>query len=183
MKCPNCGAEITGRFCAYCGSEAPSQPVNIVNNFYGESNLNQGNANRSIGCPNCGNNNVTFRREQNGLNGYRTVGMCNYFGNTWVTAQDQGIFSQGPAYNTYNYNNTYPYSRQADSNLSDKSRWIALILLLLLGVFGAHYFYAGRIGMGIVYMLTFGFWGIGYVVDIIRILLGVFKDANGRYMR
>ena len=36
MKCPNCGAEVTTRFCEYCGSEQPQQspPVTIINNYY-----------------------------------------------------------------------------------------------------------------------------------------------------
>ncbi len=179
MKCPNCGAEITGRFCSYCGSEAPSQPTHIVNNFYGNNNLNQGGANRTICCPNCGNNNVTFSREQNNFSGYKTVALCNYCGNTWITAQDNTIFTQ-PQTNVYNYTIT---RGPADSNISDKSRWIALILFVLFGALGAHYYYAGRILMGVVFMLTFGFFGIGYIVDFIRIILGYFRDSNGRYMR
>ena len=42
MKCPNCGAENTGAFCAYCGAELPKQPVNIINNYYGTVNNNNG---------------------------------------------------------------------------------------------------------------------------------------------
>ena len=43
MKCPNCNAEVTGRFCSYCGSEMPKEKetVNItdnrstvINNYY-----------------------------------------------------------------------------------------------------------------------------------------------------
>ncbi len=41
MKCPYCGAEVTGRFCSYCGSELPKKEPNvhiehnetIINNF------------------------------------------------------------------------------------------------------------------------------------------------------
>lgn len=29
MKCPYCGAEATGRFCSYCGSELPKEKQNI----------------------------------------------------------------------------------------------------------------------------------------------------------
>lgn len=40
MKCPNCAAEVTGRFCEYCGSEmkqeAP-QVINITNNYYSDA--------------------------------------------------------------------------------------------------------------------------------------------------
>lgn len=43
MKCPNCNAEVIGRFCSYCGSELPqessvnikgNQNTVITNNFY-----------------------------------------------------------------------------------------------------------------------------------------------------
>lgn len=43
MKCPNCNAEVTGRFCEYCGSELPKEKsttnINnnsktIINNYY-----------------------------------------------------------------------------------------------------------------------------------------------------
>lgn len=42
MKCPNCGAEVTGRFCSYCGSEMPKEQTSttfngnvVINNYYG----------------------------------------------------------------------------------------------------------------------------------------------------
>ena len=42
MKCPNCNAEVTSKFCSYCGSEMPkeqnSKTVNgnvVINNYYG----------------------------------------------------------------------------------------------------------------------------------------------------
>ena len=44
-------------------------------------------------------------------------------------------------------------------------------LCLFLGYFGAHKFYEGRIGMGILYLLTIGLFGIGWIVDIILILM------------
>lgn len=50
-------------------------------------------------------------------------------------------------------------------------KWIAFLLCLFLGGFGAHKFYEGRIGMGILYLLTGGLFCIGWIVDIIAILL------------
>jgi len=47
-----------------------------------------------------------------------------------------------------------------------RNKWVALILCILLGVFGAHKFYEGKIGMGILYLFTFGLLGIGWLVDI-----------------
>ena len=51
-----------------------------------------------------------------------------------------------------------------------KNKWTAFLLCLFLGVFGAHKFYEGRIGFGIVYILTAGLYGIGWFVDLICIL-------------
>lgn len=43
MKCPNCGAEVRGKFCEYCGSEMPRNETvtninnnskKIINNYY-----------------------------------------------------------------------------------------------------------------------------------------------------
>lgn len=51
-----------------------------------------------------------------------------------------------------------------------KNKWVALLLCLFLGGFGAHKFYEGKIGMGILYLFTCGLFGIGWLVDTIRIL-------------
>ncbi len=52
-----------------------------------------------------------------------------------------------------------------------KNKWVALCLCIFLGFFGAHKFYEGKIGMGILYILTLGLFGIGIFVDFILILL------------
>ncbi len=51
-----------------------------------------------------------------------------------------------------------------------KNKWVALILCILLGYFGAHKFYEGKIGMGILYIFTCGLFGIGLIIDFIAIL-------------
>lgn len=52
-----------------------------------------------------------------------------------------------------------------------KSKWVALFLCVFFGYFGFHKFYEGRIGWGILYLLTFGFCGIGWFIDILAILM------------
>lgn len=47
----------------------------------------------------------------------------------------------------------------------------ALILCILLGYFGAHKFYEGKTGMGILYVCTLGLFGIGWIADIIIIAM------------
>lgn len=51
-----------------------------------------------------------------------------------------------------------------------RNKWVALILCVFLGVFGAHKFYEGRVGMGLLYLFTLGLFGIGWVIDIVAIL-------------
>ena len=52
-----------------------------------------------------------------------------------------------------------------------KNKWISFLLCFFLGGFGAHKFYEGKIGMGILYLFTAGLFGIGWLIDIILILL------------
>lgn len=51
-----------------------------------------------------------------------------------------------------------------------KNKWVALLLCLFLGFFGIHKFYEGKILLGIVYLCTFGLFGIGWFVDCISLL-------------
>ena len=51
-----------------------------------------------------------------------------------------------------------------------KNKWVAFFLCLFLGYFGAHKFYEGKIGMGILYLLTGGLLGIGWIIDTISLL-------------
>ena len=47
-----------------------------------------------------------------------------------------------------------------------KSTGIAYLFWFFLGAFGAHKFYLGRTGMGIAYLFTLGFLGIGLLIDL-----------------
>lgn len=51
-----------------------------------------------------------------------------------------------------------------------KNKWVSLLLCIFLGFFGAHKFYEGRIGLGILYLLTAGLFGIGVFIDFIVLL-------------
>ena len=62
---------------------------------------------------------------------------------------------------------------------SDKSRGVATALASLLGLFGAHRFYVGKIGTGILQLVTLGGLGIWMLVDLIMLVSGEFKDKEG----
>ena len=48
-----------------------------------------------------------------------------------------------------------------------KNKWVSVLLCLFLGVFGVHRFYEGKIGTGLIYLLTFGLFGVGAPIDIL----------------
>lgn len=69
------------------------------------------------------------------------------------------------------------------ANVSEKNWLTAFLLCFFLGGIGVHRYYAGKIGTGILYTLTLGLFGIGYLVDLILIAVGKFTDKDGRYIR
>ena len=52
-----------------------------------------------------------------------------------------------------------------------KSQIIALLLCIFFGVLGIHRFYLGYVGWGILYLFTGGIFGIGWIIDIIRLII------------
>lgn len=51
-----------------------------------------------------------------------------------------------------------------------RNKWVALLLCIFLGFVGAHKFYEGKVGMGILYLCTVGLFGIGCFVDCVVLL-------------
>ena len=66
---------------------------------------------------------------------------------------------------------------------SDKSRAVALVLGGCLGVFGAHRFYVGKFGTGILQAVTFGGLGMWWLYDMILVSFGSFTDSEGRRVK
>lgn len=58
----------------------------------------------------------------------------------------------------------------AGVGLRPKNKWTAFLLCFFLGGLGAHKFYEGKTGMGILYIFTVGLCGIGWLIDLITIL-------------
>ncbi len=71
-------------------------------------------------------------------------------------------------------------------NLDSESqnRWLLTLLMCwFLGVWGVHRFYTGHIAIGVIQLLTFGGCGIWYLVDLILIIIGSYKDSNGNRIK
>tara|TARA_B100000963_G_scaffold184166_1_gene160079 strand:- start:480 stop:1328 length:849 start_codon:yes stop_codon:yes gene_type:complete len=62
----------------------------------------------------------------------------------------------------------------------EKSQSIAIALWFFLGAIGVHRFYLGHVGIGVLYLLTFGLCGIGWLIDGILFLTGDLKPADGK---
>lgn len=51
-----------------------------------------------------------------------------------------------------------------------KNKWLAFVLCFFFGLFGVHRFYEGKIGTGLLWLFTWGLFGIGWFVDLIILL-------------
>lgn len=63
--------------------------------------------------------------------------------------------------------------------MSEKRILPAFLLCFFLGCFGAHRFYVGKIGTGILQLITLGGLGIWALIDFIFIIIGAFTDKQG----
>lgn len=63
--------------------------------------------------------------------------------------------------------------------MTDKRILPAFLLCFFLGVFGAHRFYVGKVGTGVLQLLTLGGVGLWALADFIMIIVGAFTDKKG----
>lgn len=145
-----------------------NSPMPQNNSPFQNSNYNQmyNNPNSTKFCKFCGSN-IPF-----------DAVVCTACGRQ-VEQLNQGV-------NHYQQNNTYINNVNINNaNLSDKSRSVAGVLCALgfFGMGGIHRFYTGHIASGILYFLTYGLFGIGTIVDLVKLLRGTFFDSNGRQLK
>lgn len=67
----------------------------------------------------------------------------------------------------------------AQAAVSEKGFVPAILLCYFLGVLGIHRFYVGKIGTGILMIVTLGGFGIWIIVDMVLIATGSFRDKQG----
>jgi hypothetical protein len=72
-----------------------------------------------------------------------------------------------------------PAAASANAPLPPKSLAIAYILWFLVGIIGVHHFYMGKVGRGILWLLTLGLAGIGWLVDLFT-LPSQIRTVNAR---
>ena len=59
------------------------------------------------------------------------------------------------------------------------SKTAAILITFFFGVFGVHRFMTGKIGTGILWLISGGVFGIGWLVDFIKVCMGKYTDKNG----
>ena len=74
-------------------------------------------------------------------------------------------------------------ARADEINISPKSRMAVTLLAWFLGGFGVHRFYLGKIGTGILMIITFGGLGIWALIDFIFAVTGNMRDKDGKLIR
>lgn len=72
-----------------------------------------------------------------------------------------------------------PAAKQPGLSISPKNRWVCALLCWFFGYLGVHRFYVGKIGTGILYLCTIGFFGFGVFIDFWMIVFGAFRDKDG----
>lgn len=69
--------------------------------------------------------------------------------------------------------------RKAPSAFTSEPGKKNIVVTLLLCLIGVHRFYTGKIGTGVLFILTFGGFLIWYLIDLITIVMGRFTDSDG----
>jgi TM2 domain-containing membrane protein YozV len=69
------------------------------------------------------------------------------------------------------------------SNASAKNGIVVLLLCFFLGGLGIHRFYVGKVGTGVLMLVTAGGLGIWWLIDLIMIIIGKFTDASGNTVK
>lgn len=173
MICPKCNAEVAGRssYCPSCGC------------FLGVTNCPACGAEVTPGaafCPSCGASlPKTPQQAQEAQQTAQTQPQPQPAQQAAQPQQQPTIVINNSNANTQTI---HPMSG-VDAMTSPKNRWVALALCFFFGFLGVHRFYVGKIGTGILYLLTLGVGGIGWVIDFFTILFGGFRDKYGFWLR
>lgn len=96
-------------------------------------------------------------------------------------AEEEVFYSDDSTYLDDEESDDVEESTDAQETSSGKSQLITLLLCLFIGGIGAHRFYLGYIGIGIIFLLTGGGCGIWWLIDLIRIITQDLQPKDGRY--
>lgn len=154
MKCPYCAADYAhGEVrCSYCRSVLP-QPAQA----FQAPHVNQA---------------PPVPPMQYAPQASRPVQIINYNFVPSMTAQ-------APSSPYYDHQQLVQPMVSRNGMASTRNKGMLLLLCMFGGYLGIHHFYAGRVGKGILYLLTGGLFTIGWMIDLLTIIFGTFRDGDG----
>ena len=110
--------------------------------------------------------------------------VCPNCGN--VLQEENSTPQQTPTIIINNVNkneNTNINAGYGGNSISHKIKIAALILAIFLVCLGIHRFYVGKVGTGVIWLLTGGLFVFGWIYDIVKIASGTFTDGAGCVIR
>lgn len=127
---------------------------------------------QKIKCENCGSRDFTQ------VDGYY---VCDYCGTKYKDDEEKDTTTEQneTAKKVENFfeqlsSEANKASQEIEKNVSNKEHEIIqLILCFFLGGLGAHKFYNKKIGAGILYLFTYGLFGIGWFVDTVKCIIAL----------
>jgi len=146
INCPECGKEVSdlAAACPNCGVTIKKQETVFC------SKCGKGIDKDAIVCPSCGVPTAKYHQHQ-------------------TQAPPQPINVNVSNVNT-NANTNINQNYGPNMRGRPKNKWVSLALCFFIGYFGAHKFYEGKTGMGVLYLFTAGLFMIGVVIDFIGLL-------------
>lgn len=198
LRCTNCGADLQidserkEAYCTFCGTKlfVDDESIRITNRIVDEARLKEA----EVRLKRLEYEHERELRQENRLQEHRRVFLiavivyaCALLFTYLIPELNEAlpfvlIIGGIALLSTRNPRRTDVYVRR-EYVTSPKSMLTAAFLCFFLGMFGAHYFYVGRVGMGFLYIFTLGLFGIGWLADFIRILSGRFTDREGLPLR